>query len=225
LAGCNVGKYPRTTDDIPQDYLATELEGLFSTAPNETKPHTAGPLKIVDPKHSFCTSWDGQRFLCDTNYKATMKMTVEDLTKQLSKEEHICITGGEPFLHDLEPLVQAMLKLRKMVHIETSGTLPMPPFSRIPWITCCPKAVDNECLVIDRMLVDEWKILVGPEFDEKQLEWMDKYIPRECVHRYIQPINGILDIWRDNMDRCLDLLTRWPHWKLSSQLHKFIQVR
>jgi len=230
LAGCNVGKYPATMEDLPKNYQATEVEGCFKLDP-EDKSY----LRILQPKHSFCTTFDGQRFLCDTDYHTFFKMTPEDIAGELNKELHCCITGGEPLLHNLNPLIEALFKQSdslEMIHFETSGTLPLPELA-IPaeaiWITCCPKQVNGKHFGdgsgIDPKDVDEWKILVGPEFKEQTLKYFETLIPSTCENRFLQPINGVHEVWNANVEKCLELLDNWPHWRLSSQLHKYIQIR
>jgi len=219
LAGCNVGRYEQP-----------------ETAEEARSP--LGELCILNPKHSICTTYDGQKFLCDTDYHALLgQWTSAAIAAELKLEDHICITGGEPFLHDLKPLINSFNSLNNgtgigMVHIETSGTIE-PPLSVVNyessaqlWITCCPKRIAvGKPLVIPYDVPDEWKILVGPEFDREQFEQMDELIPWTVEEKYLQPINGVHQVWQENLGRCLKLLEEFPHWKLSAQLHKYLEVR
>src|ERR1051326_6550654 len=105
LAGCSVGKR------FPKEKYAPQ--------PNT---HDFAGLPIYT---EMCTIYDGRTFACDTDYRSHKKMTVEEIIKAIpSSIEHICITGGEPFIHNLEPLVDGLLgsQLIDKVHIETSGT-------------------------------------------------------------------------------------------------------
>jgi 7-carboxy-7-deazaguanine synthase len=208
LAGCNVGKY-------------TQVESRLDVGTNPLNE-----LRMLNPTHSICTTFDGQQFMCDTDYRAVTKLSVEKLMEEINIECHVCITGGEPLLHDLEPLITALSDVVDMVHIETSGTIPLPNYTTAPpdrlWVTCCPKLVDGKKLAMGAADVDEWKILVGPDFKTSTLEWIDDYILSVCEYRYLQPINGIMDVNHDNMKKCLQLLERFPRWRLSAQLHKLI---
>jgi 7-carboxy-7-deazaguanine synthase len=223
LAGCNVGRYA-------EDKFGGFPVGWTPTIRNEDF-HL-----FQEKKSSICETFDGQKFLCDTDYHSYQKMTAEEVAKELHKEDHVCITGGEPFLHNLVPLMSAIYKGAEedggvgCFHIETSGTLPIKlqgdPLPTDTWITCCPKHVEGQPLWSGIWeTADEWKVLVGPQFEEKWLWHMDEHIPWPVEDRYLQPINGVNDIWKENLDKCLDLLTRWPHWKLSAQLHKYIGAR
>ena len=80
---------------------------------------------------------------CDTDYTNNLyPMNVEDLLKQ-AHSHLIVITGGEPFIHQISPLVRALLRNGHRVQIETNGNLSQPG---LPWedpelvVVCSPKA-------------------------------------------------------------------------------------
>lgn len=213
LAGCNVGKY-----EPARPY------GKTVSFPDAAHPPTQSELKILfeDRTHSVCTTADGQRFICDTDYHKHEEHSPEEIIGQLG-ELHMCITGGEPFLHNLTPLLEAASD-GTMTHIETSGTLPIKGTEDFNvWITCCPK---EGFLPANADWVDEWKFLVGPGFDLAEAERLSSLGPLQNDDRvYIQPINGVNECDTDNLKRCLDILAKKPEWKLSAQLHKFLGVR
>jgi len=202
LAGCNVGKF-----EDPTDEELTEL-------------------RVLNPKHSICTSLTGERFLCDTNYTVARWLPFETLLEMVTetKVKRVCITGGEPFLHDVSGIVGA-LGPDIRCHIETSGTKPIAVDYRC-WITCSPKEGFDTKLLRGR-LVDEWKFLVGGSFTAEHEEQLTKF-QADDVHRrplYIQPIGDVNEHFEDNIARCMKLLERHPTWRLSAQLHKFIKAR
>ena len=201
LAGCNVGKWTNP--------VTMQLEAL----------------RILNPKHSICTTSDGQDFLCDTDYSKSESLTVEQLLELVGTYEHVCITGGEPFLHNLGALIEALEKANKFIHIETSGTMPIEweQLSADVWITCCPKEGFLLELLEDSR-VAEWKFLVGPGFNEEALR---RFQHADKLGRaiFIQPVGEIDKHLRENLDRCLELLKRNPSWRLSAQLHKWLEVR
>src|SRR5207344_345698 len=67
------------------------------------------------------------------------RITVEHLLDQVnqSKTKIVVITGGEPLMHDLEPLTSALHEKGYQVHIETSGAWPMS--GEADWICLSPK--------------------------------------------------------------------------------------
>ncbi|HET7899165.1 MAG TPA: 7-carboxy-7-deazaguanine synthase QueE, partial [Flavisolibacter sp.] len=65
--------------------------------------------------------------------------TVSDLvaTVKATPAQIVVITGGEPLLHDLQPLTQVLHKAGLRIHIETSGSSPLS--GELDWITLSPK--------------------------------------------------------------------------------------
>lgn len=202
LAGCNVGEY-----------------GASGATTSEKADFPLWEQK----KHSICETISGQRFLCDTDYHKNDVVAAESLVEQAQEHrvQHVCLTGGEPFLHDLVPLVTLLGREGIMVHIETSGTKPIKQYG---WITCCPKAgfiADDTNMSI----IDEYKYLIGPAATLPEIEdFHHKYV-KKWQYFYLQPINGVHDIWRTNLEKCLTFLQARPDWRLSAQLHKYLEVR
>jgi hypothetical protein len=42
---------------------------------------------------------------------------------------------------------------------------------------------------------------------------------------FLCPINDINDVRLDNVERALMWLQKFPHWRLSCQVHKFLRLR
>lgn len=210
LAGCNVGEYLPV--DRPPIYTRHDL-----------------PL-LTDGTHSACTAVSGERFLCDTDYHRTLQQTPAELVLQLAGEEHVCITGGEPFLHDLGPLLQILQRQGVMSHIETSGTKPIAIAHETVdrsgvWVTCAPKRGLLPGVLED---VDEVKYLVGKDTSSQTVETFLATVPASLLLRervFLSPINGVEVCNVDSLDNCLRLLRQFPKLRLSAQLHKYIQVR
>lgn len=203
LAGCNVGKYINLL----------EVKGEIGVR--------AADFPLYDNMtHSICTTIDGQRFLCDTDYHKSTEMDVEAIIKECY-EYHICVTGGEPFLHNLEPLFERAWDECKTLHIETSGTKPIPAWTDNEWVwlTCCPK----EGFLAENYLatIREFKFLVGPSFQEDTTPTLVS----PTIPIFVQPINGVSELDEANLARCLELLKKHPDWRLSMQAHKYLGLR
>ena len=210
FAGCTVGK----------PYTAAERQ-VFA--------HVANPLQIYQEK---CTAWNGQNFPCDTNYRMASRMTVEEIMALIpANVKHVCLTGGEPLMHDLMPLMLALRDANKYVHIETSGTIDFRAFEwrkrsfgwwgELPWIAVSPKGG----YIVDLLpAASELKVLVGDGFDEAAFfEAFSELIAMDRV--YIQPINDEYNLIGDHVQRCLTLQQRYPQLMLSLQIHKLLNVR
>lgn len=174
---------------------------------------------LTNKKHSICTTFDGQHFLCDTDYHSTIKLDEENLILRL-REEHICITGGEPLMHNLKPLFEAVPK-EVMIHVETSGTIRYPHLNGNIWWTVCPK---RHCKEEWYNFASEFKILVGPDFDEEAFETF-LIGKKDKTPLYLQPINFVDKVNPANLVKTLELLSKYPGCHLSTQLHKYLEVR
>lgn len=223
LAGCTVGK-------------PFAMERLVSAQAKTVPVFGDWMHNTVLPIYTeCCTTYDGRQFACDTDYRVTERLTREEIALRVpEKVMHICITGGEPMMHNLLPLAALFLSKGVMVHIETSGTVPLdrgfddgqgnhlPTWAeRECWITVSPKFG-----VLDEMLfrANEIKLLVDKDFDvEKLPSIMRNRSLRATV--FVQPVNGEHTIDKDNLQRCLDLQLQHPLWRVSTQLHKIWGVR
>jgi len=145
-------------------------------------------------------------------------MDIKDLVAQslLANSPMVVITGGEPLLHNLAPLTESLKKEGLSLHLETSGSH---PFSGdFDWVTCSPKTFK----IPDQSIysrADELKIIVASQQD---LQWAQeisakfdnnilKYLQPEWNNPKLTPV--ILNYIRDN-----------PQWRLSLQMHKFLNI-
>lgn len=91
--------------------------------------------------------------------KVIQRRTISDLTAEAGAfaPTIAIITGGEPAIHDLRPLTEAIRSLGIPVHLETSGSFPV---SAAPdWITLSPKVYKPPLEdLVER--ADEFKIIV-----------------------------------------------------------------
>lgn len=126
------------------------------------------------------------------------------------------ITGGEPLLHNLEPITIRLREEGFKVHIETSGSSPLS--GHLDWITLSPKRFKKP---LDEVFpyVDELKVVV---LKNKDLEWAEENAVK-C------PSNTTLLLqpeWEtpSSIKLIVDYVKRNPKWGISLQTHKFINV-
>jgi len=171
---------------------------------------------------------------CDTKYALeasdrTRHLTPEEIAleaKKLStKATRICITGGEPTLQPIGPLL-AHLSLGWTVHIETNGTIPRSPGLIQYYIVLSPK---RELAPHSSMLeaANEIKLVVDvPDFFESEffkpyLEMSHSQITLRHITFSLQPENN-----RREMGKlCVEFIKENPQWRLSLQTHKLLGVR
>ena len=126
------------------------------------------------------------------------------------------ITGGEPLLHNLEPLTVRLKSKGLQVHIETSGSSPLS--GQLDWITLSPKRFKKP---LDEVFpyVDELKVVV---LKNKDLEWAVVNAEKcpDGTRFLLQPE------WEtpSSMKLIVDFVKNNPQWGISLQTHKFLNV-
>lgn len=129
----------------------------------------------------------------------------------------VVVTGGEPLMHNLEPLTQILKEQGIRTHIETSGSSPLS--GSWDWICLSPKkfkAPLAECI----SAAHELKIVVYNHHDFKWAEEFASQVNTECI-LYLQPE------WSKRKDMeplIVQYIKENPQWNLSLQTHKYIDI-
>jgi 7-carboxy-7-deazaguanine synthase len=127
------------------------------------------------------------------------------------------VTGGEPCMHDLSHLSDALHAAGFRVHIETSGAHPLS--GKLDWITLSPKKFKTP-LEDCTELADELKVVV---YNKSDFLWAEQYAEKvsENCRLYLQPewskINTITP-------QIIEYIQKHPQWQLSLQTHKYINI-
>lgn len=129
----------------------------------------------------------------------------------------VVITGGEPAMYDLTPLCEAFFEHQIYTHIETSAAHEIR--GRFDWICISPKKfkfpIESE---ISR--AHELKIVV---FNKSDFDWAEKWAnmcDANC-QLFLQPE---WDKREQMLPLILDYVKKFPHWRISLQTHKYIQI-
>lgn len=186
------------------------------------RPFTHDKPEGLEVYQERCTLWDGRTFACDTNYKKHEALSVGMILNWIDDEERVCITGGEPLMHNLYLLLEALYTTDKIVHMETSGTIDIDEKTRrmIGWLAVSPKQG-----VLPEMLkkADEVKVLVDDDFSIPAMQRdILPYVPEDKL--WFQPVNELHTVNDHNLGRCLRLQEQFRQARLSSQLHKWWHV-
>lgn len=156
---------------------------------------------------------------CDTDFASFRELTADDILAEVQRlspapQTLIILTGGEPSLQVDAPLLRVLHTSGKTICIETNGTHPLP--DGIDWITCSPK--QGTRVVLPR--ADELKIVYLGQDDsdanEQQVEPWRTRIPAD--HLFLQPCSCT------NTPALIAYILRHPHWRLSLQTHKYIDI-
>ncbi len=147
-------------------------------------------------------------------------MAIDEIIKQCNCKM-IVLTGGEPCIHDLTPLIVALHKENRYICIETNGTLPTP--EGIDWVVTSPKP-------------PEYRIDGGCKFNELKYV-VDGKFNINCIPPQVKKIWG--SVWLQPCDfgvgyevqsdasahACVELAKKYPYCRVGIQLHKIIKVK
>ena len=155
-------------------------------------------------------SWDKEQHI-----KMTTNEIIEKVTE--SKTNFVVITGGEPAMYDLRPLVDQLKLLGIMVAIETSGCYPLK--GEVDWYCFSPKKFKAPC---DEAYIkaNELKVIVSHPSD---LDWATKHALKVSTNcqLYLQPEWSKAD---KLLPLIIDFVKSNQMWKISLQTHKFMNI-
>ena len=146
-------------------------------------------------------------------------LTVKDIlaTIQNTPAKIVVITGGEPLMHDLNPLTTVLKNVGLKLHIETAGSSPMS--GDWDWICLSPKKF-KEPLAESIIVAHELKSII---YNKHDFEWANKFAPlvnEKCI-LYLQPE------WSKRKEvetMIIEYIKQSPQWQLSLQTHKYLEI-
>ena len=142
------------------------------------------------------------------------------------KSDLIIVTGGEPLIHNLQPLMaelRARFRYTRQIHIETSGSRRYRSDVLPDWFTVSPKHA-SDWHVDDRLLAHtgELKYVVDEDFDP------------QVVHDHIEQWGSVRDAHSrmpviylmpegspprpEMVQRAIAYLAEYPHWRFGPRL-------
>lgn len=163
-----------------------------------------------------CCQW------CDTRDSwdpaAGADLQVECVAERVTMPR-VCLTGGEPMLQGAEVAQLAALLRPKGVrmHLETNGTLPLPPGPALDWVTVSPKPPDYRVAPGWAGRVNELKVVVDQVFRAEVAEALAVAHPAAVM--CLQPEAGG---GAEAIATAVAVVCAHPTWRLSVQLHKVL---
>jgi organic radical activating enzyme len=144
---------------------------------------------------------------------------VEDLVNIVKETpaEIVVVTGGEPLMHDLTYLTEALHRAGLRTHMETSGSSPLS--GDWDWITLSPKKFKAPLPEVVPY-ASELKVVV---FNKSDFFWAEQFaaqVSKTCK-LYLQPEWSKASIVTPLI---IDYIKANPKWQLSLQIHKYINV-
>lgn len=159
---------------------------------------------------------------CDTDHRPRLTLAKEGLvhTVCLNRPKWVMLTGGEPTMQPLIPLVLDLHDVGKKVMIETNGTRLGPLLAKYADWVCI--GLKPGCLIPPNILelANEVKIVVCGEEEIELAEAVAEFLPPEAIT--LQPVTTAQNtIDKENVELCLKAVTE-HNWRLSIQYHKWI---
>lgn len=193
--------------------------------------HTGRPAVFC--RFTGCNLWSGREEdrskaicqFCDTDFWGTDgenggKYSAIELAEKVADlweaglqqgQPYVVCTGGEPLLQLDEKLVNAFHKKGFETAIETNGTI-LPP-KGIDWICVSPKAGAE--LILKKG--NELKLVFPQLGAEPEL-----FKELDFGHFFLQPMDG--DHTLENTQLAIKYCLQHPHWRLSLQTHKMLNI-
>lgn len=153
---------------------------------------------------------------CDTDHSKKIEMTEEQILKTVLQlwpndgNKFIVITGGEPTIHNLEPLFCALQDNKIYTTLETNGTLKIQS-NLFDWVTVSPKA-ERKPLLSSLQLADEIKIV------------LDGFI-KPSIYSRAYTSNLFIQPCSENFISAVEYVLNHPEWRLSIQTQKVIGIK
>jgi len=162
-----------------------------------------------------CTWCDVKESWPKTGHEELSAQAITDIITQ-TPARRVVITGGEPTLHNLTALTDALHSAGLLVHIETSGTQPLT--GSFDWVTFSPKKFKAP-LPEYYAHAHELKIIVHNKHDLLWAEGHAEQVGPLCVH-FLQP-----DWFRpESAAWIIEHAKAHPHWRMSLQTHKYLDI-
>ena len=159
---------------------------------------------------SFCDD------LMHKDKNALKEYTFEQVLEEIKKfpSKRIIITGGEPSIYNLNEFISFLQDNDYFISIETNGHK-FENIKQANWITYSPKEFEN----MDITYPSEFKFIVDKNSDISHILNLQTSKPI-----YIQAQNNIHTPDMENINHCIKLVEKYPRFKLSVQMHKFLGV-
>ena len=167
---------------------------------------------------------------CDTNHKPFEERTVRDLLEEARTypTKRIVITGGEPLIHNLEPLVETLSMAGYYLHLESNGDLQAK--EHFFWKAVSPKDLDFDPMAV--RAANEVKVLAGSP-NWRVIASFVSVQASPSAYLYIMPLAKPFeqeqrspdDLIEENILEAITYCKQHPKFSLCMQLHKLLRIK
>jgi len=162
-------------------------------------------------------SWCDSRFSWNPDIHPLVETTSIIENVVASGADSVVVTGGEPFMWNLDFLCKGLKSKNIRTFVETSGAY---PFSgEWDWICLSPKK-NMPPLYEMCNAADELKVIIQ---DKNDFEWAEKYramVTGEC-RLYLQPERSRFD---SMISEIVEYIKKNSSWRMSLQVHKYMHI-
>lgn len=164
---------------------------------------------------------DAEWNLCRKGHEP-INYSLAEVLERIGKQPLVVITGGEPTMYDLAPLIAGLHVKNKCVAVESNGTYDFNKLEalRPDTITISPKPLNGFHIASDN--VDEVKYVVDEDF---QLSFIPRWLCDSDTPIWLQPEGYHMEASIKRIQAMLDSEQATPNMRLGIQLHKMIGVR
>jgi len=151
----------------------------------------------------------------DAHPKTDVKKIAE--RAKASGSKIVVVTGGEPTMHHLEALTTELKAVGLRTHIETSGAYPIT--GSWDWVCFSPKKFKTPHSSVPEK-ADELKVVI---FHKSDFAWAEEYARqvKPTCELFLQPEWSKSD---DILPLIIDYVKNDPKWKISLQVHKYMNI-
>jgi len=147
------------------------------------------------------------------------KVAIEELVSKAKSSgcKIAVITGGEPAMYDLGRLTELLKQAGLRTHIETSGAYPLT--GAWDWVCFSPKKFKSPHPSV-YSLADELKVIIYNKSDFKWAEEFAGKVKPGCK-LFLQPE------WskeKEMLPLIIDYVKAHPEWRISLQVHKYMNI-
>lgn len=155
-------------------------------------------------------SWDAS-----SHPKLSLSQIAQEANQQASKL--VVVTGGEPLMYDLAPLTKELKSKGLILNIETSGVYPVT--GEWDWICFSPKKFKKPHVDIYKK-AQELKVVI---YNKSDFMWAEQHaaLVNDNCRLLLQPE------WskqKEMMPLIVEYVKNNPHWEISLQTHKFMDI-
>jgi len=153
----------------------------------------------------------------DVNAHPKVDVREISLKAKASGSKIAVVTGGEPSMHNLSSLSQELKQAGLRTHIETSGAYPLT--GQWDWVCFSPKKFKPPHPSVPEK-ADELKVVI---FHKTDFAWAEDFAQQvgSACELYLQPE------WskeKEILPLIIDYVKNHPQWKISLQVHKYMDI-